>query len=199
MDELLPGVFHWTAFHDGIGKMVHSYYLALPGGTALVDPMPPDAEFERAPERIILTNRHHYRDSDNLRERFDCPVLCHEAGLHEFERGPEVEGFAWGNDLMPGVRALEVGVICDEETALSIDAGHGALAFADAVIRKDDGSLGFVPDSLLGDDAEDVKRGLRASFKRLLLGERFDSVLTAHGGPVMGRGRDALRQVAEGG
>ena len=68
------------------------------------------------PQRIVLTNRHHYRDSD----RFGCPVLCHEAGLHEFDGG--VEGFAFGDELAPGVRALEVGVLTPEETALHLAA-----------------------------------------------------------------------------
>src|SRR5918911_3551962 len=126
MEEILPGVQHWTAFHRGIGQVVHSYLYAP--AHALIDPMLPeeglDALDPYRPERILLTNRHHYRQSDELRERFDCPVLCHEAGLHEFEGGPEVRGFSFGQEVASGVDALELDAICPEETALHLrDAG----------------------------------------------------------------------------
>ena len=75
-------------------------------------------------DRILLTNRHHYRHSDRLAAALGCPVLCHEAGLHEFEGGPEVHGFAFGEEVAPGIVAREVGVICPEETALHIQHGR---------------------------------------------------------------------------
>jgi hypothetical protein len=96
VQEIAPGVFHWTALHPRIKVEVSSYFVAP--ARALIDPMEP-AEglgwFRAAgePERIVLTNRHHYRDSDRFREAFGCPVLCSKPGLHEFEGGPEVEGF----------------------------------------------------------------------------------------------------------
>src|SRR5919201_5568888 len=121
MDEILPGVWHWTAYHRGIRQDVHSHFLA--GPHALIDPMLPDEGlewFEGAgrPERILLTNRHHYRHSDRFVEAFGCPVLCHEEGLHEFAGGPDVEGGAFGDEFAPGVSALNVAAICPEETAL---------------------------------------------------------------------------------
>jgi hypothetical protein len=199
MDEIQPGLLHWTAFHDGIGARVHSAF-HVPSAT-LVDPMEPDAgldAIERAgsPERIVLTNRHHYRHSDRFREAFGCPVLCHEAGLHEFEGGPHVDGFAWGDALAPGVTALEVGVLCPEESALHIADGRGALAFADSVVRRRDGALAFVSDYLLGDDPVAIKDGLRASFRRLCDERDFDTLLLAHGDPVATGGRAALREFA---
>ena len=193
MEEIQPGVLHWTAFRDTIGADVHSYF-HTPSGP-LVDPMVPPEGLDAIPrpERIVLTNRHHYRDSD----RFGCPVLCHEAGLHEFEGGPEVEGFAFGAALAPGVTAHEVGVLTPEETALHLAGdGGGALAFADALIRGRNGRLGFVPDWLLGDDPAAIKEGLRAAFRRLCEENEFDAVLLAHGDPIATGGRSALRTFA---
>ena len=90
MEEIQPGLLHWTAFRTTIGADVHSY-LHTPSGT-LIDPMEPLQGLEAVPpvERIVLTNRHHYRHSDRFREAFGCQVLCQESGLHEFEGGPEV-------------------------------------------------------------------------------------------------------------
>jgi hypothetical protein len=193
MQEIQPGVLHWTAFRDTIGADVHSYFHTASG--TLIDPMvPPEGpDAIPRPERIVLTNRHHYRDS----ARFGCPVLCHEAGLHEFEGGPEVEGFAFGAELAPGVTAHEVGVLTPEETALLLAGeGGGALAFADALIRGRNGKLGFVPDWLLGDDPAAIKEGLRAAFRRLCDETEFDAVLLAHGDPIATGGRSALRDFA---
>jgi glyoxylase-like metal-dependent hydrolase (beta-lactamase superfamily II) len=198
MDEIGPGVYHWKAAHPKIKIEVSSYLVA--GSGTLIDPMlPPEGlgwfRSGREPERIVLTNRHHYRQSDEIREEFDCPVLCHEAGLHEFERGLEVEGFRFGERPAPGITALEVAAICPDETALHLDLGDGMLALADGLIHY--GDLSFVPDSLLGDDPERVKRELRDSFRRLL-DRNFDALLFAHGDPIVSGGREALRDfVAE--
>jgi hypothetical protein len=198
LDEILPGIFHWSAFHPRIRERVHSYYVEA--SAALIDPMLPEGGLEafdpgRTPERILLTNRHHYRHSTDFVEAFGCPVLCHEAGLHEFEGGPAVRGFAFGDEVAPGIVALEVAVICPEETALHIRQDDGVLSFADGVIRRGNGSLSFVPDRYLGDDPEAVKRGLRAAFRRLLE-QDFDSLLFAHGEPIVGGGKAALRVFA---
>ena len=193
MQEIQPGLLHWTAFRDTIGQDVHSY-MHVPSGT-LIDPMVPVQGLEAVPpvERIALTNRHHYRDSDRFREAFGCPVLCHEAGLHEFP-DRDVEGFRWGDELAPGVTALEVGVLCPEETAVQVG---GALAFADALIRGDHGELGFVPDFLLGDDPLAIREGLRAAFRKLCDEVEFDALLLAHGEPIRQGGRSALRTFAD--
>jgi hypothetical protein len=198
MQEIQPGVLHWTAFHEGISADVHSYFHA-PSAT-LIDPMEPLQGIEAVPrpERIVLTNRHHYRHSDRFREAFGCPVLCHEAGLHEFEGGPDVQGFAFGDAPAPGVTALEVGVLCPEETALHLTGdGGGALAFADAVIRGRHGELGFVSGPLLGDDPDAIRRGLRERFRALADAVEFDALLLAHGDPIAHGGRSALRTFAD--
>ena len=199
MQEIVPGVLHWTAFRDTIGADVHSYYHE-PSGTVL-DPMVPPEGLEafdgRPVERLVLTNRHHYRQADAFRERFGATVHCHEAGLHEFGGGQEVEGFAFGDELAPGVRALQVAVLTPEETAIHLAGGGGALAFADAIVRGRHGELGFVPDPLLGDDPQAIRAGLREAFSRLAREQEFEALLLAHGEPVHAGGRSALLTFAE--
>jgi hypothetical protein len=201
LQELVPGIFHWTAFHEGIGVDVHSHFHAASG--TLFDPMEP-AEgvgwFERTghvPQRIVLSNRHHWRHAERFLERFPVPVLCHERGLHAFSDGREVQGFAFGDELAPGVVAHAVGVLTPEETAVRVDAGDGALLFADSVIRGPHGDLGFVPDELLGEDSQAIKQGLRAAFRRLAQEAPFDTLLLAHGRPVPTGARSMLRTFAD--
>ena len=172
---------------------VSSYYAE--GSGTLIDPMLPSEGIgwfrDRPPERIVLTNRHHYRDSDEFRREFGCPVLCHRAGLHEFEGGPAVDGFEFGDELAAGITALEIGAICPEETALHLDAGPGILSFADGLIRY--GELGFVSDRLLGDEPDEIKRGLVRSLERLL-DLNFDALAFAHGDPLTAGGKRTLEE-----
>ena len=187
MKEIAPGLFDWTAFNEGIGQDVHSHYARDPG--VLIDPMPADARLPGEPRLVVLTNRHHLRHAAD----YGWPIRCHEAGLHEFEgSGVDVEGFAFGEELAPGVRALEVGVLCPEETALHLAIGDGFLALADAIIRDEQGRLAFVPDFLLGDDPAAVRAGLVDAFERLLEDEDFDGLLLAHGDPTPSGGRAEL-------
>jgi glyoxylase-like metal-dependent hydrolase (beta-lactamase superfamily II) len=197
MREILPGVFHWTKVHERIRIRVHSYYLAEP--RVLIDPMLPRgalAWFEEhgPPREILLTNRHHYRHSGRFADAYGCVVRCHRAGLHEFTRGERVEPFDHGDELPGGIRALEVGALCPEETALLLQGG--ALAMGDAVIRGLGGKLEFVPDAYMGEDHEGVKRGLRQALRRLLE-EDWDALLLAHGAPLVKGGKRALERFVE--
>jgi len=202
MEEILPGVVHWAVRHPHTGMPAHSHFLL--DTRTLVDPMVPEEGlgwFDRLgePERILLTNRHHLRDAQRFVEAYECPILCHEDGLHEFADGPDVAPLLPGDEPAPGVTVCEVGVICPDEVALHVMGGPGSLAVADGVRRRgDDGELGFFPDHLLGDDPEAVKAGLRAAFGRLADELEFDVLLFAHGTPIASGGRSVLRAFAEG-
>jgi len=199
MEEIVPQIFHWTAFHPDIEQEVHSYCVTGLGPVVLIDPMVPPQGlqwFERHanPQHIYLTNRLHYRGSRQFVEAFSAVVWCHAAGLHEFEPSDRVRGFEHGDLLPGGVRPMKVAALCPEETALLISLGKGALALGDAVIRENE-HLEFVPDSLMGDDPARVKRGLKKAFAALLH-ESFEHLLLAHGRPIVTGGKKALRQVA---
>jgi hypothetical protein len=200
MQELLPGVFHWTAVHPKIHVEVSSYWIE--DGGVLIDPLvPPDAGLEWFAERaappaaILLSNRHHYRESGRFIERFGCTVHCVHAGLHEFTHGEVVLGFEPGDELPGGVVAYEVGGLCPDDMALYMP-GREAIAFADGLVRgpADGDPLGFVPDSLM-DEPDETKRLLLESFSRVLADLDFKHVLLAHGEPLLGDGRVQLEEL----
>jgi hypothetical protein len=206
MREVLPGVFHWTAPHPRIRIEVSSYWLDDAG--VLIDPLVPReeglewfAERPRQPAAILLSNRHHYRESDRFAERFGATVHCNRLGLHEFSDGRAVEGFDIGEHLPGGAVAHELGAISPDDTALSLPE-HRAIVLADGVVRGgphgQSGPLGFVPDSLM-DDPPATKRGLLSACERLLAELDFDHLLLAHGGPVTGDGREQLRELVDSG
>jgi len=196
MKEILPGVFHWKTFHEGIQAYVHSYYTNATDPPVLIDPRVPAQGIEwfaahAAPQHVYLTNRHHYRHSDRFAERYGAQIWCHKDGLHEFTHGEKVRGFSHGKTLPGGVLALKVAALCPEETALHLPLHGGILSLGDAIVRER-GRLGFVPDAYMGDDPEGVKRGLRKAFLKHLREREFDHLLFAHGAPWIGGARAGL-------
>jgi hypothetical protein len=196
MKELLPGVWHWTATHPSTDSEVSSYWVRP--SLAVIDALLPeegiDAFRDQPPDRVLLSNRHHLRHGELFAETLGCTIHCSELGLHEFDDGPEVEGFAFGDEVAPGIQALEVGAICPDESALLIEGAH-ALSIADG-IRHYGGRMDFFSDHLLGDDPGAVREGLRQAYSRLL-DRDFDNLLFAHGDPIVGGGKQALREFAE--
>jgi hypothetical protein len=199
MDELIDGVFHWKARHPKIKVEVGCHFVA--GSGTLIDPLLPAEGIEwfddRSVRQVVLSNRHHLRHSQDFAERFDCPIRCHESGLREFEGGPRVEGFSFGERLSQDIMAVEMDAICPDDTVLRIEAGGGALLFADSLIHY--GDVGFVPDHLIGDQPERVKGEIRERCAILAEEEEFEHLLFAHGDPLLSGGREALRAVAAAG
>jgi hypothetical protein len=195
--EIAPGLWHWTAVHPHIGKEVSSYYLAEE--RVALDPLLPPEGIEwfadRPPEHVVLTNRHHERDSFQLHREFGTEVHCISNGVYELEGHGPVTPFEFGAELPGGIVVHEVGAICPDETALHIPARR-ALACADGVVRWDGvEGLTFVPDSLMDDPP--LTRAALAEAYRGLLDLDFDLLLLAHGVPVEGGARAALAAFVE--
>lgn len=211
--EIRPGLFHWTAEHPKIGIRVSSHLLV--DARVLLDPLLPAGGLEwlgrhGPPTDVILTNRHHWRHCSEIVRAFDVPVWCNERGLDEVtgEAGADhVRGYRAGDALPGGIVSHEIGVLCPDETALtfSLRDGRGCLAVADGVVRigpqlQGDGPLTFVPDDLIADEPESVaavQRSLRDAYGQLCELE-WDTLLLAHGLPLVGNGREQLRRFTQG-
>ena len=195
MNEIVPGIYHWTAKHPDIHMRVSSYYVRPAG--IVIDPLEPDDgmgffdDLDLPPQQVVLTSGLHWRHSDRFRDRYGATIRVVSAGLPRWEgTDREAEPFEYGDEVAPGVRALEVGQICADDTALHIEHGDGAMAFADGLISH--GRVpAFVPDGLM-DDPEKTKEGLRNSL-RSLLEKDFDALLFAHGEPLEKGGFAALK------
>lgn len=196
MEEILPGVWHWTATHPSTGSEVSSYWVRP--SKVVIDALLPENGIDdfaaEPPERVLLSNRHHLRHAELFAQELDCTIHCSKPGLHDFADGPRVEGFDFGDEVAPGIEAIEIGAICPDESALLLGDAR-ALSIADG-IRHYRGEMDFFADRLLGDDPAGVKAGLRHSYAGIL-DRDFDSLLFAHGDPIVGGGKEALREFAQ--
>jgi hypothetical protein len=191
--EVAPGILHWVSFHSAIGSEVSSY--CIPSAGVVIDPKLPGEGLEAVPEpnAVLLTSGHHVRDSRRFAEEFGIPILAsRQAAEHIGSDGPAVQTFGDGDEVAPGITAIHIGELSDDEGALHIKVGDGALALADG-INTYGGGLDFFPDELLGEHPGTVKNGLRRRYRRLLE-SAFDHLLFAHGEPVIGGGREALKE-----
>ena len=198
MQELLPGLYHWYATHPNHGSRVSCHH--VDGSATTFDALLPEEGIEwfddHRPQRIVLSTRHHLRAAEQIAGRYDCPILAHRDGLHEFTDGPDVEGFDFGDRLATDVTAVEMDAISPDDTVMHIEVAEGVLLFADSIVNQD--GIGFVSDGLIGDDPEAVKAKIRERATSLLDLE-FDHLLFAHGDPVIGGGKEALRAFATAG
>jgi hypothetical protein len=195
--EVLPGVLHWTAPHPS-AKIESASHLLVEEGV-LIDPIAPpegiDWFDDRSVEAILLTNRHHTRSAFDLQDRLDIPVRAPRTGMHDLP-ADRVEPYEFGDALGHGIRGYAISETWPDETALHLP-GVRAVAIADGFHNYD--GLGFFPDHLLGDDPEAEKQRLRDGFLALCEEIDFEHVLFAHGAPIVGDGREALRRFAAGG
>ena len=192
MHELAPGIWHWTAPHPNIGLEVSSYW--IPELRLLLDPIAVPDEIEDV-DCILLTCRHHVRDSLEAAERFDATVQAPRTGMHDYGDDTPIQPYDFGNRLVDGaVTAHQVGGLSPDETALHIPS-VSALSIADGAIRYGD-ELHFVPDQYM-DNPEQDKADLKRGFGELADQLDFEVLLLAHGKPYPSGGRDALRAFAE--
>ena len=192
MEEIAQGIQHWKAVHPNLGIDVSSYW--LPDLGLLLDPIAVPDEVEDV-ECILLTCRHHVRDSLEAAERFGATIQAPRTGMHDFPDDTPIQPYNFGDSLVGGaVRTHEVGGLSPDETALHIPSVN-ALSIADGAIRYGD-ELAFVPDQYM-DDPEQDKADLKRGFGELADQLDFDVLLLAHGTPYPSGGRDALRRFAE--
>lgn len=206
ISEIIPGIWHWSTPRPSIGStMVSSYWCEEAG--VLIDPMVPEEGLDwfaarpTPPVAVVLTNRHHYRDSDRFDERFGCEVHVPAAGMHEFTAGQPVVLYQPGDALPGDLNPFIVGALSPDDGGLYL-ASSKALWLADTIVRapeKPDARIGWVIDQLM-DDPPKTKAGLLIAFERILDDYDFENLLLAHGLPLIGNGRTALAElVAAGG
>src|SRR5690349_4425143 len=114
MHEIAPGLWHWSTYHENIRTDVSSYYVEPAG--VVIDPKIPEGGIEEAfadrgsPQQVVLTSGLHDRDAKAVAEAFGgIPVRAPREGMHRLEGVLDAEPYADGDEIAPGVRAIQIG------------------------------------------------------------------------------------------
>jgi len=197
MREILEGIFTWPWFSQRNGYDFNGYLVRLAGGNLCVDPVEMTAEvldeIERVGvQRIVLTNRNHFRASMKVKERTGAPIAIHPAdAAFAREKGTRID-----EELRAGQRVGPLEVV----PAAGKSPGEVALHWperrilfvGDACVGKPPGACALLPDAVIDD-----KPRLVASLRALAALE-FDALLLADGAPILTGGRAALLRLVDG-
>ena len=199
MQELRPGLWHWTAPHpdwtpddggpEGWEQEVSCYAYEAPDALVLIDPLAPPDELEslareRGEVTVALTCQWHSRSAGELQERLGARVYApapHDGEVRlDAERVRPGETISGGVEVRPTSYAGEVALWIPE---------HAALAFGDAVLGG--GPAGArIQETWL---PKDVTLEQHRAALHPLLELPVELLLPAHGEPAE-NGREALRQ-----
>lgn len=191
IQEISPGIFHWSVHDDRIDYRSDAYALRADEGTVLVDPLPIDASLVSNlgdVAAICLTGGFHQRAAWRYRRVFGAPVWAPEAsrGLEE-----KADHFYESDERLPGglVALHAPGPAHLHFVFLLERPDHRAALFsADLLIRRTtDDPFGFVPDPL-----QDNPGRTRESVEALLEVDA-DALYPAHGAPLLRGAHEAMR------
>jgi hypothetical protein len=205
LDQIAPGIWRWTARHPDWhpdvewGREVASFALAVDETLVLVDPLVPDDVWPRLDElaaegatvAALITIPFHLRSSEDVLARYGekASVWGHRAVARKMRDGSTLRPIEPGAPLPGRAQAYAIGR--RQEMPLWFPS-HRALAFGDAVVGVE-GAL------RVWEVVDSPKR--RAWYRNRLvpmleplLALETESVLVTHGPPVVGGGREALRE-----
>ncbi|HXD56446.1 MAG TPA: hypothetical protein VN606_00930 [Thermoleophilaceae bacterium] len=210
MNEIAPGLHHWTArhptWHPGeFGAEVGGYAALTDTDLLLIDPLVPEADpgaldgLLRENVSILITIGYHVRSAEELWKRWgwDVPVTVYGPpnagkrldGVSFVELEPNGEGPA-------GVRAFSIGRPVRGERPLWLPT-HNALAFGDALVTNTDGELRMWIQDPLNEERLAFYRNRFAPTLAPLLELPVERVLVTHGPPVVKDAAAALRRAVK--
>ena len=195
MKEILPGILTWPWFSERHGYDFNGYLIRLPGGNLAVDPVEMgEATLEELAgegvQRILLTNRNHFRAAGRLKARTGARVAVHPADA-SFVRH---NGVTVDEDLSHGQKVGPFTVLDAHGKSPGEVALHWPerrlLIVGDACVGKVPGAL-----ALLSPKVIDDLPALQETIRRLAKLD-VDVVLVGDGTPILSGGSAALRALA---
>ena len=196
LEEVVPGVYNWHVRDDRIGGARSDAYAVVDrdGAVVLIDPLPIDEKLLRplgTISAIILTAGNHQRSAWHFRKLFNIPVWAPERA-HGLEEEPD--NFYTSGDSLPGsLTAFHTpGPAEAMYTVWLQQHPRGIVFISDLLTHEGRGRPEFVP----GEYQDDPQR-TRVSVQRVLDHLPVDTVCFAHGEPIVGAGKAALRLALE--
>jgi hypothetical protein len=195
LEEVVPGVYNWHVEDERIGTRSDAYAVVdRDGAVVLIDPLPIDEKLLRplgTLTAIVLTAGNHQRSAWRFRERFRVPIWAPE-NAHGLEQQPD-NFYTSGDSLPGGLSAFHTPGPAEAMYTLWMQQHpRGIIFLSDLLTHLDQGRPKFVP----GEYQDDPIR-TRVSVQRVLDHLPVDTVCFAHGEPIVGAGKSALRLALE--
>ncbi|HEU4599330.1 MAG TPA: MBL fold metallo-hydrolase [Solirubrobacterales bacterium] len=201
-EELKPGLWRWTAYHEEWKKEVAAYAVETSDELILVDPLlapdqwePLEAWVQGRELHVLLTIHYHARSSAEIAERLPgTQVWAHSRGRAAIARRTQVtDVFSAGDPLPADIEAIEAR---PRSEVLFWEPRSRALLAGDALLGDGERGSGLhtCPRSWLprSSTIEDLRGTLRGALELPI-----DLVLPSHGAPVLADGKRKLARVAQ--
>jgi hypothetical protein len=193
--EVVPGVYNWHVRDERIGARSDAYAVVdRDGAVVLIDPLPIDEKLLRplgTLTAIVLTAGNHQRSAWRFRKLFHIPVWA-PVDAHGLEDEPD-NFYTSGDSLPAGLSALHTPGPAEVMYTLWLQQHPRGIVFiSDLLTHEGLGRPEFVP----GEYQDDPQR-TRVSVQRVLDRLPVDTVCFAHGEPIVGAGKAALRLALE--
>ena len=195
--EIIPGVFGWSEYSEEKGLDFNGYLIIGKEESVIIDP--PDLENDDEEELkiimdrhsscplkgIILTNVHHERASNSLKNRFSVPVWVNE----QDKEGLEISAgntLREGDTLFCGIQAIQLeDQKSPGETAFYMK-DQKTMLVGDALIGKVPGQVNMLPSDKFKDPVK-AKAGLQK-----LMSYEFETLLVGDGVSILKGAKEAV-------
>lgn len=197
MQTITDGLTTWDWFSERSGYDFHGTWLRYGSWNLVIDPVEPSDELlrqlvESRLERILLTNRNHFRAAARVKAATGARVAVHPADA-DFVRG---KGVTVDDDLVPGQMVGPFRVISAAGKSPGEVALHWPdrrlLIIGDACVGNPPGKLSLLPAKVIDD-----LPALRASLARIADEVDFDTVVVGDGAHVLSAARQALAELVK--
>ncbi len=197
--EIIPDIFTWSEFSEEKQLDFNGYYIARKGESLLIDPPELDTsglnelsalmtKNSHCPlKAIYLTNVHHDRMSQSLKDKFSVPVCIHKKDSELLEFSPETT-FEDGDTGPCGLKIIHLNHQKSPGESAFLIADIKTLIVGDALIGKIRGKVNLLPAEKYA-DRERAKESLG-----VLSEVDFDTLLVGDGHSVL---KDAKSVVTE--
>lgn len=204
VQEVAPGLWRWTAFHQEWKQTVACVYYEAPDAVVVIDPLVPPEDAERfwaaldrdverigRPVHVLVTVYWHARSAGELVRRYGGRLWAPSRARAAIERRTQaVTDVYRSGDPLPGAVAAVPSSRAGE--VLFWIPGHRALVAGDVILGAEGGGLRLCPESWLpaGSGHAELRSALRP-----LLALPVERVLVSHGEPVLEGGHAALAEL----
>ncbi len=188
--EVVSDIYTWSEFSEEKQLNFNGYYVVKNGESALIDPPELDeqgmqeldsliAKNNASPLKgILLTNVHHDRMSQKLKQKYSVPIWINAQDKDLLEFSPD-HGFSGGDAVFCGLKVIALaGQKSPGESAFLL-AGDRVLLVGDALIGKVPGAVNLLPPDKYA-DIQAAKEGLR-----VLQNVDFDTLLVGDGDSIL--------------